>query len=129
MIITAFVALAVVMPVRAEAPVEETLSELVEMDFTCYCPESCPGTITASGKPVAVGILACNPRFGQTAVVYTTDMSECLGVFEAADKGGSKGLRNGTQIDCWVPDLKTARAWMKKTGGKVLVQWIDSAEG
>ena len=48
--------------------------ESKEYLFTCYCPESCPGTITATDETVREGICAANKsHLGECAMVYLTD--------------------------------------------------------
>ena len=91
------------------------------MYITCYCPESCPGTITYTGTHVREGIAAVTKEhIGWKAIVYTID-GEYLGTFDCLDKIGT-GKKN--VIDIWKPDLKSAKQVMKKTGGKVMVTWI-----
>lgn len=108
-------------PVKAE--------ELQSMRFTCYCPESCPGTITYSGQKVRYGILSSNKdHLGDCAIIYLED-GTFLGYFESLDIGGSKGLKNGTQVDIWTPNLDKAKELMAQTGGKVKVKWIKGVKG
>ena len=95
------------------------------MYVTCYCPESCPGTIAYSGVHVREGIAAVTEEhIGDIAIVYTTD-GEFIGRFECLDKIGT-GKK--TVIDIWKPNLKSAKELMKKTEGKVEVTFIAKEE-
>lgn len=97
-----------------------------ELYVTCYCPESCPGEITADGSHVRKGIAAMNKEhLGKTCILYTTDMSTCLGIFEIRDTGGTDGLKAGRVIDLWQPTLAECKEIMALTGGKVLIQFIE----
>lgn len=92
-----------------------------DMYITCYCPESCPGTITYTGTHVREGIAAVTKEhIGWKAIVYTMD-GEYLGTFDCLDKIGT-GKKN--VIDIWKPDLESAKQVMKRTGGKVKVTWV-----
>lgn len=102
-------------------------AELVK--FTCYCPESCPGTVTASGAKVREGIMASNrDHLGDCAMVYLTD-GTFLGYYEALDIGGTDGIRNGYVIDVWAPSLAKARELMALTEGEVYIEWIEQPQG
>ena len=95
----------------------------VKMHFTCYCPESCPGTITASGEPVREGIIAASKEhMGQRAEVYLKD-GRLLGLYQCLDTGGNPGIQNGHVIDVWAPHLSKAKTLMKVTGGECYVVW------
>lgn len=95
------------------------------MYLTCYCPESCPGTITYSGVHVREGIAAVTEdHIGDIAIVYTTD-GEFIGRFECLDKIGT-GKK--TVIDVWKPNLQSAKELMAKTKGKVEVTFIAKEE-
>ena len=99
------------------------------MRFTCYCPESCAGTITASGARVREGILASNrEHLGDGAMLYLMD-GTFLGYYEALDIGGGKGLMNGTAVDVWTPNLTKAKELMTLTEGQVMVVWIKNPKG
>ena len=102
-------------------------AELVK--FTCYCPESCPGTVTASGTKVREGIIASSrDHLGDCAMVYLTD-GTFLGYYEALDIGGTDGIRNGYVIDVWAPSLAKARELMALTEGEVYIEWIERPQG
>lgn len=95
----------------------------VKMKFTVYCPESCPGRITASGDEVREGIIAASAdRLGQRAEVYLMD-GTLLGLYECLDTGGNPGIKNGHVIDVWAPHLSKAKTLMKVTGGECYVVW------
>lgn len=52
-----------------------------------------------------------------------------LGFYECLDTGGGAGLRNGTAVDVWVPNLTKAKELMALTEGKVMVVWIKNPKG
>lgn len=90
------------------------------MNATAYCT----GEITANGSKVHSGGCACNPHLGDMAIVYTLD-GDYLGLYECNDKGGTEGLKNGTVIDIYRKNYTQCQSFMKLTGGKVYVKWID----
>ena len=93
------------------------------MKFTCYCPESCPGTITASGTTVREGIIAASKdHMGDYAEVYLSD-GTLLGLYRCMDTGGNPGIQNGDVIDVWVPHIEKARILMRVTGGECYVRF------
>lgn len=95
----------------------------VKMKFTCYCPESCKGTITASGEPVREGVIAASKEhMGQRAEVYLKD-GRLLGLYQCLDTGGNPGIQNGHVIDVWAPHLSKAKTLMRVTGGECYVVW------
>lgn len=95
----------------------------VKMKFTCYCPESCKGTITASGEPVREGIIAASKEhMGQRAEVYLKD-GRLLGLYQCLDTGGNPGIQSGHVIDVWAPHLSKAKTLMAVTGGECYVVW------
>ena len=105
--------------VRADAAENCIIQDNLEkIKFTCYCPESCPGTVTASGARVREGIIASNrERLGDGAMIYLRD-GTFLGFYECLDTGGSVALKNGTAIDVWTPNLRKAKELMKLTGAR-----------
>lgn len=90
------------------------------MHTTAYCM----GHHTANGSKVHTGGCACNPHLGDVAIVYTID-GKYLGIYECNDKGGTDGLKAGTVIDVYRPTYTMCESWMKLTGGKVYVLWIE----
>lgn len=97
--------------------------------FTCYCPESCPGTVTASGVKVREGIIAASEaHMGDGAMIYLMD-GTFLGYYECLDTGGSAGIKSGRVIDVWAPNLKKAKHYMELTQGEVMVRWIEDPKG
>ena len=94
--------------------------QFVKMHTTAYMVSG----ITATGTRTRPGICACNPRHGEIAVVYTLD-GEYLGSFECVDSGDTDGLRAGRVIDVWFETYEECKAWMTKTQGKVMVQWVE----
>ena len=110
-------------------PVHADAAELERMRFTCYCPESCPGTVTASGQTVREGIIASSrDHMGDGAMIYLND-GTFLGFYECLDTGSGAGLRNGTAIDVWTPNLQKAKELMRLTEGEVMVTWIKDPKG
>ena len=112
------------MAARVDGAELQTVPEdAIKMKFTCYCPESCPGRITASGDEVREGIIAASAdRLGQRAEVYLMD-GTLLGLYECLDTGGNPGIQNGHVIDVWAPHLHKAKQLMRVTGGECYVKW------
>lgn len=97
--------------------------EQKEMILTCYCPESCAGTITATGKKVRKGICAVDKKhLGATALIWTAD-GEFIGFFECEDTGG-KAIQSGNYIDVWMPSLDEATEFITEYGSNVIVQFV-----
>ncbi|MDD3370021.1 MAG: hypothetical protein PHP50_14265 [Lachnospiraceae bacterium] len=103
----------------------------VEMYTTAYTAEQ--GSITASGCHVRTGICAAKEEWmGKVAVIYSTDY-ELLGIYEILDTGfggdadgdGIGSIQEGKCIDVFMETDADMRIWMKRTGGKCLVQIID----
>ena len=92
----------------------------VKMHTTDYCM----GHHTANGSKVHTGGCACNPHLGDVAIVYTLD-GQFLGYYECNDTGSTDGLTNGTVIDVYRNNLTQCEMYMKITGGKVWVKWIE----
>ena len=90
------------------------------MNATAYCQ----GEVTANGSKVHSGGCACNPHLGDIAIVYTLD-GDYLGLYECNDTGGTDGLKNGTVIDIYRKNYTQCQSFMKITGGKVYVMWIE----
>lgn len=106
----------------AELP-QEIPEGAVKMHFTCYCPESCKGRITASGEEVREGIIAASKdHMGDYAEVYLMD-GTLLGLYQCLDTGGNPGIQNGHVIDVWAPHLTKAKILMRITGGECYVRW------
>lgn len=104
-------------PVEAE---EFSLEGFEIMNATAYYQ----GEVTANGSKVHSGGCACNPHLGDVAIVYTLD-GDFLGLYECNDTGGTEGLKNGTVIDIYRKNYTQCQSFMKLTGGKVYVKWID----
>ncbi len=104
-------------PVEAE---EFNLEGFEIMNATAYYQ----GEVTANGSKVHSGGCACNPHLGDVAIVYTLD-GDFLGLYECNDTGGTEGLKNGTVIDIYRKNYTQCQSFMKLTGGKVYVKWID----
>ena len=122
--IVIFVIVLYLMAARVDgAELTEIPEGAVKMHFTCYCPESCPGRITASGDEVREGIIAASAdRLGQRAEVYLMD-GTLLGLYECLDTGGNPGIQSGKVIDVWAPHLSKAKTLMAVTGGECYVVW------
>lgn len=100
-----------------------------EYKLSCYCPESCPGTVTATGSKVREGIIAgCEAHLGDAAMIYTLD-GEFIGYYECLDTGGAKGIKNDKVIDMWMPNLDKAWDMVHRTGGKIIVEWYPRVKG
>lgn len=127
-VITVLMCLLIVQNVQAE--------ELQKMKLTCYCPESCPGEITASGARVREGIVASNrEHLGDCAMIYLED-GTFLGYYECLDTGkgkiqpnGKGAIEMGYVLDMWRPDLDSCTEMMKLTGGNILVKFIENPKG
>lgn len=90
------------------------------MYTTAYCLKG----VTASGGTTHHGIAACDPHVGDIAVIYSID-GKYLDTVEITDRGGTEGLHNGTVIDVWKCNKTQCKSWMRLTGGRVYVQWIE----
>ena len=103
-IVVLVIGLLYLMAARVDGAELQTIPEdAIKMKFTCYCPESCPGRITASGDEVREGIIAASAdRLGQRAEVYLMD-GTLLGLYQCLDTGGNSGIKNGHVIDVWAP--------------------------
>lgn len=105
------------------AELSQIPEDAIKMKFTCYCPESCKGRVTASGEEVREGIIAASAdRLGQRAEVYLMD-GTLLGLYECLDTGGNPGIQSGHVIDVWAPHLTKAKQLMRVTGGEVYVRF------
>lgn len=110
-------------------PATAKAQDMQKVKFTCYCPESCPGTVTASGAKVREGIIASNrEHLGDGAMIYLTD-GTFLGYYECLDIGGTDGIRNGYVIDAYMDSLKRAKDMMALTEGEVMIRWIEKPKG
>lgn len=105
-------------------------AELEKMKITCYCPESCSGTITASGTEVREGIAATAEHFGDCAMIYYqsqySDELVFLGYFECLDK---LGTGSPYVVDIWMPNMARAKHIMMVTKGTIYVKWIEKPQG
>ena len=104
----------------------------------CTCYTSTEGSVTASGEPVRVGIVAGKREWmGKTAVLYNMDM-ELIGIFEFKDTGAGidtdgdgKGdsIKNGKSIDVYMDTMEDCRRWIRQFGDYVYLEIIEGAEG
>ena len=90
-----------------------------EIDTTGYILQG----ITSGGVYTHYGVAACNPHFGELAVIYTLD-GHYLGTFEVIDTGSNSKLVSGESIDVWMPNMEVAKAWMSITRGRVYCKFI-----
>lgn len=79
---------------------------------------------TATGGTTRPGIGANNKHVGELAVVYTLE-GEYLTTIEITDTGGSEGMKSGKVLDVWFGSKEEAKEWMRRTGGKIKVRWIQ----
>lgn len=92
-----------------------------EIKATAYC---C-GEITANGSPVHYGGMASTQEhMGDVAILYTLD-GEYIGTFECNDLGGTDAIHEGYVIDVYHPTYEECKDFMRLTGGKVYVKYID----
>ena len=122
--ITILIIVLYLMAARVDGAELQTIPEdAIKMKFTVYCPESCPGRITASGDEVREGIIAASAdKLGQRAEVYLVD-GTLLGLYECLDTGGNPDIQNGHVIDVWAPHLAKAKQLMRVTGGECYVRF------
>lgn len=107
---------------KAEPEIDLEAQGFQVMNTTAYCV----GHHTANGSPVHHGGCASSlDRIGQIAIVYTLD-GNFLGYYECNDTGAEGGgVRNGTVLDIYRKNLTMCAGYMKITGGKVYVKWIE----
>lgn len=93
-----------------------------EMSTTAYCV----GHHTANGSAVHAGGCACSiDHIGDIAIVYTLD-GNFLGYYECNDTGAEGGgVRAGRVIDIYRRNLTQCEMYMRITGGRVYVKWIE----
>lgn len=107
---------------KAEPEIDFEAQGFQVMSTTAYCV----GHHTANGSPVHHGGCASSlDRIGQIAIVYTLD-GNFLGYYECNDTGAEGGgVRKGTVLDIYRKNLTMCTGYMKITGGKVYVKWIE----
>lgn len=93
-----------------------------KMSTTAYILQG----ITANGGTTHSGICASSlDHIGDIAVIYTLD-GQFLGMYECTDTGAEGGgVRAGTVLDVWRKNMTQATNYMRITGGKVYVKWIE----
>ena len=103
-------------------PIDFEASGFQVMSTTAYILK---GT-TANGGTTRPGICASSiDRIGDVAIVYTLE-GEYLGLYECTDTGREGGgVRAGTVLDIWKANMTQAESYMRLTGGKVYVKWIE----
>jgi len=84
------------------------------------------GHHTYDGSAVYSGGCACSiDHIGDTAILYTTS-GHFLGYYICNDTGiEGGGVRAGKVLDIYRCNMTHAKGWMKLTGGKVYVKWIE----
>lgn len=103
-----------------------------------YATAYCVSGITASGEETRIGICAGSKDYmGKTIILYQRlpdgSIGELIGIYECLDTGGTKGIKSGTVIDVWCPDLESCQDFMDTVyedncKGKVYIQVVE-AEG
>ncbi|MCQ2088013.1 MAG: hypothetical protein MJZ37_08155 [Bacilli bacterium] len=122
------------MDVYALEPVlGDPFMERVKIRCTCYLDTG----ITASGVYTRQGIIAGKKEWmGCVAILWTID-GEYIGIYEVLDTGAGidtdhdgKGdsIKTGNSIDVWMPDMESAKEWVKKYGDYVYFM-LYKAEG
>lgn len=105
---------------RGERVNSVDISGMQKMYTTAYCLHG----VTANGGTTRPHIAACNTRLGQVAIIYSVD-GEYLYTAEITDKGITNGLIAGNVIDVWFDTYEECEEWMRTTGGKCFVLWVD----
>ena len=95
-------------------------SGMQKMYTTAYCLHG----VTANGGTTRPHIAACNTRLGQVAIIYSVD-GEYFYTAEITDKGITNGLIAGSVIDVWFDTYEECEEWMRTTGGRCYVLWVD----
>jgi len=80
---------------------------------TAYCLQG----ITASGEETRDGICSgCKDYFGKTILLYQRlpddSVGKLIGIYECLDTGSGRGIKKGTVIDVWCPDLEACQDYM-----------------
>ena len=121
-ILLALIVWAISIGATRNEPMDFEAAGFTQMSTTAYILK---GT-TANGGTTRPGICASSiDRIGDVAIVYTLD-GEFLGLYECTDTGAENGgVRAGTVLDVWRANLTQAESYMKITGGKVYVKWIE----
>ena len=81
---------------------------------------------TANGGTTRPYICASSiDHIGDVAIVYTLE-GQYLGMYECTDTGKEGGgVRRGVVLDIWRKNMTQAESYMRLTGGKVYVKWIE----
>lgn len=84
------------------------------------------------GTPVRYGVIASTrEHLGDAALIWAYDetainhQGEFIGYFVCEDIGGTKAINNGWVIDMWVESLQHVKYMTLRTGGKVVVQYVE----
>jgi len=101
-----------------------------------YATAYCQTGQTSSGSYTRDGICAGAKEYsGCMIVVYKRlpdgSIGEYIGTYECLDTGGTKGLKSGTVVDIWKPDLNACQSFMDQVyedgcQGKVYIQIIEA---
>lgn len=88
------------------------------------------------GTPVRYGVIASTrEHLGDAALIWAYDdtkpnnQGEFIGIFRCEDIGGTKAINNGWVIDMWVESMQHVKYMTLRTGGKVVVQYVEDMEG
>lgn len=85
----------------------------------------CVGHHTSMGVPVQTGIIATSPEHhGQVAELWTLS-GNFLGYYYCCDSGGTDAIRQGYVVDVYRSNLTQCKNFMRITGGKVKIRFID----
>ena len=98
----------------------------VKKRVTCYLPTGNP---TASGVMPYVGCCAAKKEWiGGAVALYTLD-GEFVTYLSIDDTGGHPRIKSGNSIDVFMPDMESAKRWIREYGDYMLVQVFPKAEG
>lgn len=91
----------------------ESPFDILPANATAYCIEG----ITKSGEYTRDGICAGKEEWiGKRILIFQKlpdgKIGEFIGEYEVKDTGGTDGLRNGTVVDIWKPDLESCQEFM-----------------
>lgn len=124
--------LSINMDVNAFQPViGNPFEEKVKIRCTCYLDSG----ITASGQHTRQGIIAGKKEWIGCAVILWTLDGDYIGIYEILDTGAGidtdgdgKGdsIKTGNSIDVWMPDMNSAKEWIREYGDYVYFQLYEA---
>lgn len=113
------------------ASVQLNTFELQKAHATAYCLNG----ITASGEMTQEGICAAKSDWlGSDIAIYKRlpqdKVGDLIGIYRVSDTGKTDGLRNGTVVDIWRPDLDSCQEFMNlvyedNCHGKVYIIFLN----